>query len=245
MRNNTSTSRNVMIDFHPNLLYTITQNVMKENNNAIISALFAQAQTYLQNTNAKPEILKRMGMHGFSPKRMQEGDTLLNNASFLHTQKTQKYGEKSSVAAQLKTNEQQARETFMDHVATVKFAFRKEPLILEQFNIKRVSKKINVWPMQARYFYAQANEHVTQLSQHGLTAEELAQGHAMVEAVTHARNQRILTKGEAEEATRLRDQSVKVLKVWMSEFRTIAKIALKDNPQLLESLGITVKTQKV
>ncbi|MDF9797338.1 hypothetical protein OKW21_002601 [Catalinimonas alkaloidigena] len=38
---------------------------------------------------------------------MQEGDTLLNNAMTLHTQKVQKYGEKSIIAAQLKQNEQQ------------------------------------------------------------------------------------------------------------------------------------------
>lgn len=210
-----------------------------------ITDVFAQAKTYLQNANAQPDVLKSLGQHGFSPRRMQEGDTLLNNAVLLHTQKVQKYGEKSSIAAQLKENTQQARETFLDHVAIVKFAFRKDPITLAQFNVEKVSHRINSWPMQANYFYAKAGEHIAQLSQHGLTAEELAQGQAMVEAVTLARNQRILSKGEAEETTRLRDMSVKALKAWMSEFRTVAKLALKESPQLLESLGIMVRTQKV
>ncbi|WPP50687.1 hypothetical protein [Catalinimonas niigatensis] len=218
---------------------------MKNNSNALISKLFATASTYIENATAQPEILKKLGLQGFGQKRLQEGSALKNYAMMMHSQKTERYGEKQTLAAQLKENEQQARETFMEHVGIVKFAFRKDPLTLSQFNVEKVSKRINEWPMQASYFYDKISAFVAPLTPYGLTAEALAQGQAMVEAVASIRNQRMLRKGEAEEATRLRDQSIKDLKAWMSEFRIMAKLALKDSPQLLESLGIVMKTQKV
>ncbi|WPP49483.1 hypothetical protein [Catalinimonas niigatensis] len=210
-----------------------------------IAKVFATANTYIENASGQPEILKKLGLQGFGPKRLQEGTSLKNHAMMLHSQKTERYGEKQTLAAQLKENEQQARENFMEHVGIVKFAFRKDPLTLSQFNVGKVSKRINEWPMQASYFYDKVSSYVAPLAPFGLTAEALAQGQAMVEAVASTRNQRIMRKGEAEEATRLRDQSIKDLKAWMSEFRIMAKIALKDSPQLLESLGILMKTQKV
>ncbi len=78
-----------------------------------------------------------------------------------------------------------------------------------------------------------------------LPQSELSQNQASVEALIAMRNRRMQKKGEAEEATRLRNESMKALHLWMKEFRSIARIALQDSPQLLEALGIIVKSQKV
>jgi hypothetical protein len=67
----------------------------------------------------------------------------------------------------------------------------------------------------------------------------------MIEALADTRNQRLLSKGEAEEATHRRNQSIKALKAWMSDFRAIARIALRDNPQLKETLDMVVKAVNV
>ena len=49
-------------------------------------------------------------------------------------------------------------------------------------------------------------------------------------------------KGESQDATKLKDAPFIELEDWMREFYTVAKIALKDNPQLLESLGKFVRS---
>lgn len=43
-------------------------------------------------------------------------------------------------------------------------------------------------------------------------------------------------KGESQDATKLKDTAFGELDDWMREFYAVAKIALEDNPQLLESL---------
>ncbi len=51
-------------------------------------------------------------------------------------------------------------------------------------------------------------------------------------------------KASAQTATAKRDEKLKKLKRWMSDFNRIAKAALKDNRQALEALGIVAKRKK-
>lgn len=50
-----------------------------------------------------------------------------------------------------------------------------------------------------------------------------------------------LSKGESQQATIDKNKAFADLEEWVREFYAIAKIALKENPQLLESLGKVVK----
>ncbi len=45
---------------------------------------------------------------------------------------------------------------------------------------------------------------------------------------------------EAMTATKERDAAIDALDVWLSEFRTVARIALADNAQMLEALQFGV-----
>lgn len=48
-------------------------------------------------------------------------------------------------------------------------------------------------------------------------------------------------KGESQQATKNKDKAFEALEKWVREFFSIAKIALEDQPQLLESLTLIVK----
>ncbi|WPP49576.1 hypothetical protein [Catalinimonas niigatensis] len=212
-------------------------------NMVMLSRLFEEADRYIKNGTEQQAIQKKMGLHGYNPKRFLEGDGLLTEAKNWQNQMINLYGDKQEIASHLKAQEQETYNTFLDHVATVKYVFRKEPAVLAKFNVKAVSRSVNVWVQQASFFYAKVEEYANVLAAQGLTPEVLAQTTAMIQAVADARNRRIMRKGEAEEATRMRNASVKALKDWMKDFRYIARIALKDSPQLMEALGIVVKAK--
>ncbi len=81
-------------------------------------------------------------------------------------------------------------------------------------------------------------ELVTYLNQFNITPE------IYIKDVEEAKRLRAVVqkeKGEAEDATEKRNKALVELEHICNEIRTIAKYALKDDPQLLEKLGIKVK----
>lgn len=70
-----------------------------------------------------------------------------------------------------------------------------------------------------------------------LTAEKTA-----IETLKELRNQAAIEKGQAQEATRLRNEKLGELDDYCTELKAIAEIALEKKPQLLEQLGIVVSS---
>ena len=56
------------------------------------------------------------------------------------------------------------------------------------------------------------------------------------------RSKALVEKGQAQEATRLRNQKLEELEDYCRLLKTLAALALQDRPQLMESLGILVRS---
>ena len=81
------------------------------------------------------------------------------------------------------------------------------------------------------------------LSGYGYTPEKLQQEADLVEHVAGLRSQQKKELGEAQAATEIRDKKMDELARWISDLRAVAKVALGDNPQQLEKLGILARTK--
>lgn len=211
---------------------------------ASISELFLTARTAIDNATAQPEILKNMGLYGFNQKRLQEGKALLENAIMLHDAKDGKYDEHNTVSEQTKADQKAARSTYMRHLEIAKIAFSNDPDMLRRLKPKPVSNRIAEWTNQARVFYIKVLPFAAQMEKYQVSQAEMQQAQAMIDAYLSSRNKRLQKKGEAEEATSVRNKAIKALRAWMSQFHSVARVALSENPQLLEALGVTVSSGK-
>ncbi|MDF9799381.1 Na+/phosphate symporter [Catalinimonas alkaloidigena] len=137
-------------------------------------------------------------------------------------------------------------QRYTRHCKKARLAFEGQRGILEQLQLPGKRKgDIHGLMSQINAFYSKIEQYAEQISKFDISQEEVAQTKAMLEALAAARLQQIESKGEAQHATHQRDASRKELRKWMAQFRKVARIALADEPQLLESLGIVVPTQKV
>lgn len=198
------------------------------------------ARLALNNTTRDAEVTKKMGQFGFPARSMQEGKDLLTVV--LEMQQAQKtyYDENWQISNRIEAELQTLRPIFMDHVTAVRFAYRRDPAVLRTFNVKSIAMNKWTWVEQARAFYETLEAHREQMAVYGVASEELDQAKASVQAAIALRDDRMHKKGEAEDSTESKNQATKLLKKWVREFHTAARLALKDHPQKLEAFGIKV-----
>ncbi len=82
------------------------------------------------------------------------------------------------------------------------------------------------------------------LADFGYTPEKIVEERAKIEAYEQADQAQSDAKGTKEQGTQDQAAVLKELNQWVGTYVTIAKKALRDKPQLLEKLGIKVRSSK-
>jgi anion-transporting ArsA/GET3 family ATPase len=106
-------------------------------------------------------------------------------------------------------------------------------------------RSLSGWLEQARAFYTNLlgdSGFLTALSAYGYTQAKLEQEAALVEQVIAKHMAQKKEMGEAQEATAMRDKALDNLAKWISDFRAVVKVALEEDPQQLEKLGILARS---
>ena len=74
----------------------------------------------------------------------------------------------------------------------------------------------------------------------GITKEKLTEGQKLVEEADAANMRSEMKRADARKSTRERNQALLKAERWRGTFITIARLALGNKSQLLESLGVIV-----
>jgi hypothetical protein len=209
-----------------------------------IEKLFAAVQSVVFHLTDKKEYQQAMSVYGLTPKRVQEGNDLLQNAQQCHSAQEGHYDEARRMSSQITEDGARVLDTFKGHVAIARSAFRKEPLVLKELKIQKMKVDRWAWIQQAIDFYEKAPQQMDRLLQFGATQAAFDQNRAAIEALVTLRNRRMQKKGEAEDCTEQKTEAIKELKVWYSEFRKLARMAFKKNPQVLETFGMVVPSAR-
>lgn len=207
-----------------------------------INERLTAAQVALDNVQADAVLQEALASFGYQAERLQEGQDLLTEARTAHETVTVEYGDQYDATDAMKAAYETASTTYMRHLKVARVALQNGRGTAQKLHLDgRRKSTLPDWIKQARSFYenALANGEVqAALGRFGITSEQLERGQAQVDAVAAANAVQEREKGEAQNATEKRDAAVDALDAWMSDFRTIARIALEDQPQQLEKLGV-------
>jgi len=199
-----------------------------------------QADIILHNVN-HARIKALMDAYGYNASRFQQGTDLLNQLLLLQQSKKEEYQTKHQIGRGLRANEEQMHRLFKDHRTLAKWVFRRDVDEYQRLGLHQpIAQHKAVKTEQIVSFYREALKTPEQLVHHGISQAELEQGQAMISSIIEARRQRLEKKGEAEEVTQKRNQVRRDLRTWVADFRTVARIALRQEPQLMEALGMVV-----
>jgi len=199
----------------------------------------------LQNATDDEVIKTELAEFGYMATKVAEGKALYDTAEALHRKQKVEYGEQAIATDALNTAWEVANNVYMRQVKVARVAFKNERGVQSKLGIEGQRKQtLAGWLGQAKQFYTAALSETalqTTLATFGISVAKLTEAQALVQTVESAAATQHQEKGEAQEATRLRDEALEALYEWVSDFKKIARVALQDVPQHLEKLGMVMR----
>ena len=203
-----------------------------------------EAQLAIDNSLNNPVILEAITPFGYDESRLRAARALYDEVMALVAVQKLEYGEQYEATAALQAAWDAADRVYMHTLKICRIAFRDKTKARNALSLNGSRKKsLGGWVEQATTFYLNLLDDaalLAALSPYGYDEAKLTAEAALVQAVVEARAVQNKERGEAQEATQLRDAKLDELDQWVADYKVIAEIALADSPQQLEQLGWVV-----
>ncbi len=207
-----------------------------------IDELISKSGVAISNGKNEPALAELLLEYGYTPERLATGESLWNTASSLNSLQKKESGEQLAATEALNQAIEAANAVYIPHMKVARIAFRNDINRWAQLELKGKRKKSQSgWMGQTKVFYSNllADElALEKMAGYGQTREKLEAGQQLVEKTEVQLAVRKKEMGEAQDATKKRDKAIDELQEWYSDYIEIARLALADQPQYLEMMGI-------
>lgn len=228
-----------------NLFYTLNTIGMNSSKMSLEEILF-QSDLRINNSLSDAKILNAVTPLGYNEAKLNDGAALCTEASTLYFNQKKEYGEVDGAQKQFETDQKMANNTYKDHVQIARIAFRGNVQAGTTLELNgRRATTISGWIKQTLNFYhaLMGNEEwKVAMAEYGQDEAKFQAQLGLIDKVREGAEQVKKEKGDAQNATQVRDEKIEELVDWINDYEVIARIALADKPQLLEKLGIVVKS---
>ena len=199
------------------------------------------AQVAIDNALSDAGIQEAVGMFGYDKARLTEARALYEEARALVSKQKAEYGEQFEATETVRVAWDEANAAYMRTLKVARIALRGKTKAHTALALSGKRKQsITGWTGQATNFYLNLladDDLIAALANFGYDQAKVEAEQALVQVVVEANAVQEKEKGEAQEATKLRDAKLDELDQWMADFKAIAQLAMEENPQWLEKLG--------
>lgn len=204
-----------------------------------------QYRVTFENTESQPQIASTMAEYGYDSAKVAEGKALYETTRLAFDSNQTETGEATAAYALFESKRDQLDDIYSAHRKKAKVIFRDDLVTADKLEVSGTMPVAYVnWLETVRKFYNTSIADTviqTKLSRLKITPDDLNAAKALIPEVETLRAAYLKEKGESQDATNIKDTAFAKLDSWMSEFYAVARIAMEDNPQLLEALGLVVK----
>lgn len=204
------------------------------------------ARVAQQGAKDKTEIATALAEVGYTVEVIAEGEALTQTAITCYETNFREDNETRSSYKTFSNLKNELVQLFRADRKKARIVFRKDPVTLQNLDIHKPEPRVYVdWLQNMKKFYEVAVADASiqfALARLKVTVEGLTANQAKISELEAARVDYLQEEGESQQATKEKDAAIEALSDWMSDFKAVAKIALEDKPQLLESLGIFVRS---
>ena len=211
-----------------------------------IEQLLYEAGLRINNSLSDAKVLGAVSEMGYPETKLNEGAALLEETTALVETQKKEYGEVDEAQSVFENQRRTANKTYMDMLSICRVVFKNDVKAITSLELNgRRARTISGWLKQTSGFYRAIlgnEEWKNALAVYGQTEDKLTAQLTAVEEVARMSESVKKEKGDAQNATQERDEKLEELAEWVSDYEVIARIALAEKPQLLEKLGIVVKS---
>ena len=204
-----------------------------------------QWRVALENAEQQDQIAALVGEMGYDAEKIAAGKTLLAETRALYDANKTEDDETTEASETFKEVRSELSKSYTRHRKRARVVFLNDAVTLSRLALDgEVPRPYIKWLEAVKKFYAEAanSEIQAQLARLKVTPEEITAATNLIASVENARAVYLRETGESQDATKQKDAAMARMAAWMSEFYAVARIALEDNPQLLEVLGKPVKS---
>ncbi|NIM11484.1 MAG: hypothetical protein GTO45_16310 [Candidatus Aminicenantes bacterium] len=210
-----------------------------------IPTFLADSRALIYGVKADSFIKGRILPYNVDETRITEYVAIYDAAELAESKKSKEFGEQLEASIIFERIFKEAEALFRKHRDFLKLLLKDDIDKQKKLFLVGVprAKKIADLLKHMREVYFRTLEHdevVTGVARYGITREDLETGLQKVIEAMDAKEKHNREKGDAEDATLLRDDAFEKLDDVVDELETILYYALEDRPQLLEKLGIPV-----
>lgn len=181
----------------------------------------------------------------YTAASLQAGLDVVEAAGQAHRGQDREYGEQFTATDELTEKRADTYETYMLHAGMARVAFAGQRGILEDLGLDGPRERdLAGWLDQAENFYTSALAHPeleATFTQFQMPPEVLEQGATDVAAIRKAKQAQLTETAEAQGATDTQTDALGVMDVFMPRFIKVSRLVFKDDPQMLEGLGIPAR----
>ncbi len=206
------------------------------------------ANVAISNALAEEKIGQLLGEYGYKTEKLSEGKALYEAADSAVKSQVALQGDARKASARQQKAEKAARTAYQNLAQVARAAFRKDKSNLSVMGLDGpMPRPLPLFLTMATALFDNAShkpEIADVLSGYGYTAKKLATERAKIVELSTAMKAHEAALGAAQHATSEQNKAMDALDYWMGGLVRIARVALRDEPQLLEKLGILKRSSK-
>ncbi|MBI9071777.1 MAG: hypothetical protein JEY94_09275 [Melioribacteraceae bacterium] len=211
-----------------------------------ISEKIRAGETIVNNLLEFSDIRVFVEPFGYTTEKLGECKTIIDSVKELDLKQKKEYGEQYAATQNVEKEWAEANKEYSMMLKLARLVFKKDPQADNALELNgRRKQSLTGWIGQASSFYNNLlayDELKSKLTRFGITDEKLTAGKTLVDDLVKATEIQSKEIGDAQAATKVRDAKIDEMDDMLEELEVVVRIALEDQPQWLEKLGIFEKS---
>ncbi len=201
-----------------------------------------QVDVAVDNALNTPEILTQLAVYGYDEKKIKQGRAMRMALDELMMQQEDAHLAAKDATRVLNEARQQVDTLFSTHLSIARIAFRDDITFWNALKLGQARERnLPDWLTQVQRFYTRIAVVAKQMERYNVPQKELIETRKLIAQIGGLQRLQKKAKGQAQVATQDKNNAINDLELWMRRFMRIARVALDENPQQLEMLGVVVQ----